>query len=171
MLAQNIQKSSLFDWQQKHCSALQVDSEQNVVLISIPSVVDPSLAPAGKHTLHAYLPATEPYELWEGLDRRSAEYEALKEERSQVGSTHCPVFWLFYRLDHPKIHCFYIRKFWYVLEQGIPKRNKLISNTQPLVPGTLNVVQGGAVTGGFHAVFLVWPIYRWGYPKIYHFLI
>jgi hypothetical protein len=39
---------------------------QNVVLISIPSVMDPKLAPAGKHTLHAYLPATEPYSIWEG---------------------------------------------------------------------------------------------------------
>ena len=39
---------------------------QNVVLISIASVMDPSLAPAGKHTLHAYLPATEPFHLWEG---------------------------------------------------------------------------------------------------------
>lgn len=43
-----------------------VDSEQNVVLISIPSVKDPGLAPAGKHTLHAYLPATEPFSVWEG---------------------------------------------------------------------------------------------------------
>jgi phytoene dehydrogenase-like protein len=41
-----------------------------VVLISIPSVVDPSMAPAGKHCLHAYLPATEPFALWEGLDRK-----------------------------------------------------------------------------------------------------
>ena len=39
---------------------------QNVVLISIASVMDSSLAPAGKHTLHAYLPATEPFHLWEG---------------------------------------------------------------------------------------------------------
>ena len=39
---------------------------QNVVLISIASVEDPSLAPPGKHTLHAYLPATEPFHLWEG---------------------------------------------------------------------------------------------------------
>jgi len=61
-----------------------VDSEQNVVLISIPSVKDPGLAPAGKHTLHAYLPATEPFSVWEGLERGSPEYEALKEERSQV---------------------------------------------------------------------------------------
>lgn len=59
-------------------------AEQNVVLVSIPSIEDPSLAPPGKHVLHAYTPATEPYELWEGLDRKSAEYKALKEERSQV---------------------------------------------------------------------------------------
>ncbi len=39
---------------------------QNVVLISIPSVRDADLAPAGKHTLHAYLPATEPFDLWAG---------------------------------------------------------------------------------------------------------
>ncbi|BDA51137.1 Prolycopene isomerase, chloroplastic [Coccomyxa sp. Obi] len=61
-----------------------VDTEQNVVLISIPSVMDADLAPAGKHTLHAYLPATEPFDLWAGLERGSPQYEALKEERSQV---------------------------------------------------------------------------------------
>jgi hypothetical protein len=38
------------------------------------------------HTIHAYTPATEPYDLWKGLDRSSPEYEALKEERSQVMS-------------------------------------------------------------------------------------
>lgn len=37
---------------------------QNAVLVSIPSVADPSMAPPGKHSLHAYLPATEPFELW-----------------------------------------------------------------------------------------------------------
>ncbi len=47
-------------------------------------MIDPSLAPPGKHCLHAYLPATEPYELWESLDRRSPEYAALKEQRSRV---------------------------------------------------------------------------------------
>jgi phytoene dehydrogenase-like protein len=66
-----------------------VAAEQNVVLISIASVIDPSLAPKGKHTLHAYLPASEPYELWEGLSRKSEEYAALKEERSQVGLRGC----------------------------------------------------------------------------------
>ncbi len=43
---------------------------QNVVLISIASMLDPSLAPPGKHVLHAYLPATEPYAVWEGVDRK-----------------------------------------------------------------------------------------------------
>ncbi|KAL2339336.1 hypothetical protein Fmac_013782 [Flemingia macrophylla] len=61
-----------------------VDADQNVVLISIPSVLSPNLAPPGKHLLHAYMPGTEPFELWEGLDRRSAEYRNLKAERSEV---------------------------------------------------------------------------------------
>jgi phytoene dehydrogenase-like protein len=47
----------------------KIDAEQNVSLISIASVADPSLAPAGKHTLHAYYPATEPYGPWEELLR------------------------------------------------------------------------------------------------------
>eukprot|EP01023_Acetabularia_acetabulum_P064585 TRINITY_DN8388_c0_g1_i2.p1 TRINITY_DN8388_c0_g1~~TRINITY_DN8388_c0_g1_i2.p1 ORF type:complete len:558 (+),score=98.33 TRINITY_DN8388_c0_g1_i2:101-1774(+) len=61
-----------------------VDSPQNVALVSVASAIDPSLAPPGKHVLHAYLPATEPYELWKGLDRNSDQYAKLKEERSQV---------------------------------------------------------------------------------------
>ncbi|CAM6125241.1 unnamed protein product [Calypogeia fissa] len=61
-----------------------VDAPQNVVLISIPSVLDPKLAPEGKHVLHAYTPGTEPYHLWNGLDRRSEAYKQLKEERSEV---------------------------------------------------------------------------------------
>ncbi|KAG0475859.1 hypothetical protein HPP92_012304 [Vanilla planifolia] len=61
-----------------------VDSEQNVVLISIPTVLGKDLAPSGKHVVHAYTPGTEPYSLWEGLDRRSAEYKRLKAERSEV---------------------------------------------------------------------------------------
>ncbi|KAL9229689.1 hypothetical protein vseg_005128 [Gypsophila vaccaria] len=61
-----------------------VDADQNVVLISIPSAVTPNLAPPGKHILHAYAPGTEPFELWEGLDRRSDEYKKLKAERSEV---------------------------------------------------------------------------------------
>lgn len=61
-----------------------VDADQNVVLISVPSVLSPDLAPPGKHVLHAYTPGTEPFEMWEGLDRRSNEYKNLKAERSEV---------------------------------------------------------------------------------------
>ena len=61
-----------------------VNAPQNVVNISIPSVFDPSMAPKGKHTLHAYLAGNEPWEPWDGLRRGSPEYLALKEERSKV---------------------------------------------------------------------------------------
>jgi hypothetical protein len=40
-------------------------------------------APDGHHVLHAYLPATEPYERWRGLERNSDEYKQLKEERAR----------------------------------------------------------------------------------------
>lgn len=61
-----------------------VTAPQNVVLVSIPSLLDPSLAPAGKHALHVYTPANEPYAPWAGLDRRSPAYAAYKQERAEV---------------------------------------------------------------------------------------
>jgi len=57
-----------------------VESPRNIVLCSMPSLIDPTLAPEGKHVLHAYVPATEPYEWWEGLDRNSEEYKKKKDE-------------------------------------------------------------------------------------------
>ena len=45
-----------------------VDAPQNVVLASIASVIEPDAAPPGRHCLHAYYPATEPYEPWAELD-------------------------------------------------------------------------------------------------------
>jgi len=59
-----------------------VAAPQNVSLVSIASVADPSLAPPGRHCLHAYYPASEPWEIWEGVARGSAAYEELKAERS-----------------------------------------------------------------------------------------
>ena len=61
----------------------KLTAPQSTVFVSIPSIVDPSLAPPGRHVIHAYLPATEPFELWEGLDRASDEYKALKRERAE----------------------------------------------------------------------------------------
>jgi phytoene dehydrogenase-like protein len=66
-----------------------VDAEQNLVLVSVPSVLDASMAPDGCHSLHAYVPATEPYDLWKDLDRNSPEYAKFKEERSQVRAWGC----------------------------------------------------------------------------------
>ena len=54
-----------------------------MVIISIPTLLDPSLAPEGKHVLHAYYAANEPYELWDGLKRNSKEYKELKEKRAE----------------------------------------------------------------------------------------
>ena len=48
------------------------------------SLLDPSLAPKGRHVIHAYTPATEPYADWEGLDRTSTEYKQRKSEAAEV---------------------------------------------------------------------------------------
>ena len=60
-----------------------IEGEDNAALLSIPSVHDDSLAPEGYGVLHIYTPATEEFDRWEGLDRKSEDYKALKEERSQ----------------------------------------------------------------------------------------
>lgn len=61
-----------------------VDAPQNVVLVSIPSLLDPSLAPPGKQVIHAYTPGNEPYQAWEGLERHSTAYQQQKQGRSQI---------------------------------------------------------------------------------------
>ncbi|GAX44270.1 amine oxidase [Tolypothrix sp. NIES-4075] len=61
-----------------------ITAPQNVVLISIPSVLDPSLAPAGKHVIHVYTPGNEPFSIWQGMERNSEEYALLKLERAKV---------------------------------------------------------------------------------------
>ncbi|KAL3908351.1 MAG: hypothetical protein SGILL_008515, partial [Bacillariaceae sp.] len=60
-----------------------VEGEDNAVLLSIPSVHDDTLAPDGYGVLHIYTQATEDFGRWDGLDRKSDEYKALKEERSE----------------------------------------------------------------------------------------
>jgi phytoene dehydrogenase-like protein len=57
-----------------------VDGERNVFNISIPTTLDPSQAPEGKHTVHIYGAANEPYERWAATTRGSAEYEKMKRE-------------------------------------------------------------------------------------------
>lgn len=61
-----------------------IQAPQNLVLISIPSILDSSLAPPGKHVIHVYTPGNEPYQLWQGMDRKSPEYAAQKQARAEV---------------------------------------------------------------------------------------
>ncbi|GAB5362189.1 hypothetical protein AAMO2058_000777000 [Amorphochlora amoebiformis] len=65
------------DWDQP------IDSPQNLVVISIPTVHDPGMAPEGYHVVHAYLAGNEPYDLYENA-KDKAEYEAIKEERTKI---------------------------------------------------------------------------------------
>ncbi|MEA5573978.1 NAD(P)/FAD-dependent oxidoreductase [Calothrix sp. UHCC 0171] len=61
-----------------------ITTPQNLIVISIPSVLDSTLAPPGKHVIHVYTPGNEPYRLWKGMSRHSQEYKQQKEMRSQV---------------------------------------------------------------------------------------
>ena len=97
-----------------------IDAEQNTAVFSIPSVLDPAMAPDGHHVLHAYTPASEPWHRWAELERGSAAYRALKQERCQL--------------------------FWSVLEQRIPDlrdRCHVVMEGTPLTHRHyLNVHQG-----------------------------
>ena len=57
-----------------------LEAPRNAVLVSCPSMLDPELAPKGYHALHAYTPATEPWEEWKDLDPKSEAYKKKKEE-------------------------------------------------------------------------------------------
>jgi len=61
-----------------------LQDSQNLCSFFIPSMVDPSVCPPGKHTIHVYSSGGEPYEPWEKLTPGSEEYEAYKEKRAAV---------------------------------------------------------------------------------------
>jgi phytoene dehydrogenase-like protein len=63
---------------------LGIAAPQNVVVVSLPSVLDPSLAPPGKQVIHVYTPANEPYALWQGMDRQSPAYAEQKQARAEA---------------------------------------------------------------------------------------
>jgi len=65
-----------------------IDAPGNVIVVSVPSLLDPSLAPEGHHVIHAYTAGNEPFSAWERFEgvpnyRTDPEYVALKEERAQ----------------------------------------------------------------------------------------
>jgi len=45
---------------------------------------DPQVAPAGKHIIHVYTAGSEPFDLWEGKDKKSQEYQDYKRERAKI---------------------------------------------------------------------------------------
>ena len=61
-----------------------ITADRNIAVFSIPSVLDPNMSPKGKHVLHGYTPANEPWEIWENLNPHSLEYKKLKEERCEI---------------------------------------------------------------------------------------
>ena len=63
-----------------------ITADLNAAVFSVPSVLDPSMAPPGRHVLHAYTPANEPWDHWSSLERGSAAYAQFKSER-------CSLFW------------------------------------------------------------------------------
>lgn len=48
-----------------------IEAPQNHVIISIPSVLDPSMAPEGCHVVHAYAAANEPWSLYKAFDKQN----------------------------------------------------------------------------------------------------
>ena len=85
-----------------HHSVLNLDddvtAEQNLVIVSIPTIFDHDLAPEGYHVVHAYTAASENFKDWEskldgGFDngkaeekdyQRSKAYKDLKEEKTEA---------------------------------------------------------------------------------------
>ena len=61
-----------------------LQDSQNLCSFFIPSILDKSLCPEGKHVIHVYSSGGEPYEPWEKLTPGTPEYEAYKEERAAV---------------------------------------------------------------------------------------
>ena len=81
-----------------------IDGPGKVVVVSMPSLLDPSLAPEGYHVIHAYAAGNEPFEPWAKFDtmtaadhrdakegafgdaryRQDPEYLALKAERVEA---------------------------------------------------------------------------------------
>ena len=80
--------------------SLPIDAPGNVIVVSVSSLLDPSLAPANRHVIHAYTAGNEPYAIWEKHDKKAIkkvnadgtvaetpafnkeEYEQLKIDRS-----------------------------------------------------------------------------------------
>ncbi|KAJ8608495.1 hypothetical protein CTAYLR_005742 [Chrysophaeum taylorii] len=71
-------------WNDGEIDAPGVDG--GVVVVSMPTKLDPDLAPPGYHVIHAYTAGNEPYDLWapfENAEPNDPDYLALKELRAK----------------------------------------------------------------------------------------
>ena len=62
------------DWSQP------IDAPGNVIVVSVPSLLDPSLAPPGRHVIHAYTAGNEPYHLWAQYDKKALAKKHILED-------------------------------------------------------------------------------------------
>ncbi len=58
----------------------QMEAEQGTIFVSIPTLLDPSLAPAGRHIIHTFTPSW--IQTWQGLNSR--EYAQKKAQAAQA---------------------------------------------------------------------------------------
>jgi len=61
-----------------------MQDSQNLCSFFIPSLLDKTVCPEGKHVIHVYSSGGEPYEPWEKLKPGTPEYEEYKKERVEV---------------------------------------------------------------------------------------
>ena len=137
-----------------------IAAERNAVVLSVPSVLDPGMAPQGRHVLHAYTPASEPWDLWRDQERGTAAYNALKQER-------CGVFWSVLERKIPDI-----RERCELVMEGTPLTHRhylnvhqgsygpALSAADGLFPGVTTPVEALWLCGAAHSpasVFLRWP--------------
>ncbi|GCE65894.1 NAD(P)/FAD-dependent oxidoreductase [cyanobiont of Ornithocercus magnificus] len=111
-----------------------VDAEQNMLVLSIPSVLDQSMAPEGHCVLHGYTPANEPWSIWSDIEIGSPDYEKRKEERCRL--------------------------FWDVLEREIPdirSRCKIVMQGTPLTHRRFLSVHNGSYGPALSAAKSLFP--------------
>ncbi|MFB2922356.1 phytoene desaturase family protein [Aerosakkonema funiforme] len=123
-----------------HDANLDISEPGNTCMISIPSVWDKNLAPAGYHVVHAY--TLEPYENWQRDDK----YEERKKARSQ------PLFRALEKvipdirdrivlelIGTPLTHAYYLRRYQGTYGPAIAARKGTFPGPQTPIPGLYRV--------------------------------
>ena len=62
-----------------------IDAPGKVVVVSMPTLLDASMAPTGYHIIHAYAAGNEPFDVWEQFDTKQPKNEAGVSSNSDGG--------------------------------------------------------------------------------------